>query len=386
MDHSDPDQPNSAQTSLYPVEGGGREGSHRAIEISLKPKLRPQLQVVCIGAGLLVVGLLVGRFALGGQSSKSKQTGVVARIDDQVISMQELEAVLAPQLVKLEEEKYQLMQSRLEELIAERLLMREAKRRGVTVEELLKAEVASNIPEVTDTEVASFITENKAQLRGEEAELRPKVRDYLRDQKAAQQQRTFVAGLRQNAKVELFLQEPTLIRVAVKTDGAFAKGAKDAPVTIVEFSDFHCPFCRNVVATVKELMKQYEGRVKWVYRDFPIASLHPRASKAAEAARCAGERGKFWEYHDLLFEHQAQATPEDFKRFAEQLTLDPKSFGQCLDSAKHQAAVEADIQDGARLGVTGTPTFFINGRILVGAQPLENFRRVVEAELRQKPK
>src|SRR3972149_3390035 len=114
--------------------------------------------------------------------------------------MQELEKILAPQLAKLEEEKFTLMQSRLEELIAERLVAREAERRGVTVEELLKAEVSAKVAEVTDAEVTSFITENKARLRGEEAELRPKVRDYLRDQKVAQQAKVFVARLRQGAK------------------------------------------------------------------------------------------------------------------------------------------------------------------------------------------
>ena len=346
-------------------------------------KIGSHLRTIVIGAGLLLIGLLVGRFALGGEAPGP---GVAARIDDQVISMQELEQGLASELAKLQEQRHQLMQSRLEEMIAERLLTREAKRRGMTVEDLLKAEVSSKVPQVTETEVTSFIAENKARLRGETAELRPQVRNYLRDQKVAAQQRAYVAGLRQQSKVELLLREPEPIRIAVKVEGAFAKGPKDAPVTIVEFSDFHCPFCRNVVATVKEVLKQYEGRVKWVYRDFPIASLHPQAPRAAEAARCAGEQGKFWEYHDLLFDSQTQTTTADFKGFAEQLKLDPKSFGQCLDSAKHQAAVEADIQDGARLGVTGTPTFFINGRMLVGAQPMENFKKIIEAELRQKPK
>jgi protein-disulfide isomerase len=157
-------------------------------------------------------------------------------------------------------------------------------------------------------------------------------------------------------------------------------------VTLVEFTDFHCPFCGRAVATLKDVMREYDGKIRWVFRDFPIASLHPMAAKAAEAARCAGEQGKFWEYHDLLFVGQSQATIEDFKRSAEQLKLDSKRFGQCLDSGKHQAAVEADVQEGARLGVTGTPTFFINGRILVGAQPLESFRRIVEAELRVRSK
>ena len=349
--------------------------------------VRPGLQTVAIGLGFFLLALFAGRYALGGEARAEKQgLEVAARIDGQVVTVQELEKALAPQLAKLEEQKYQLMESKLEELIAESLLAQEAKRRGVTVEALLKDEVVSQVPEVTETEVTAFITENKARLRGEAEELRPQVRDYLTDQRVAQKQRAYVAGLRQKAQVEVMLREPDPIRVSVKVEGAFVKGPKDAPVTIVEFSDFQCPFCRNVVATVKEIMRQYEGRVKWVYRDFPIASLHPQAPKAAEAARCAGEQGKFWEYHDLLFDSQAQATMVDFRRFADQLKLDPKSFGLCLDNGRHHAAVEADVQDGARLGITGTPTFFINGRVLVGAQPLENFRRIIEAELGHMPK
>src|SRR3990170_4964473 len=346
----------------------------------------PERRAVAIGL-VLLLGFLGARAAIGEErQEKTKEQSVAARVDEQVITMQDLESALAPQLAKLQEQKYQLMQSKLDELIEGRLLEQEAKRRGVTVEELLKAEVSSKVAEVTDAEVTSFITENKARLRGETAELRPKVRDYLTSQKEAQQRRVYVARLRQGAKVAIFLEEPEPIRVAVKGEGAFVKGPKDAPVTLVEFTDFHCPFCGRAVATLKDVMREYDGKIRWVFRDFPIASLHPMAAKAAEAARCAGEQGKFWEYHDLLFEGQSQATIEDFKRSAEQLKLDPKSFEQCLDSGKHQAAVEADVQEGARLGVTGTPTFFINGRILVGAQPLETFRKVIEAELRPKPK
>src|SRR3990172_8216893 len=189
----------------------------------------------------------------------------------------------------------------------------------MAVEALFKAEVSSKVPEVTDAEVTSFITENKARLRGETAELRPKVRDYLTSQKEAQQRRVYVARLRQGAKVAIFLEEPEPIRVAVKGKGAFVKGPKDAPVTLVEFTDFHCPFCGKAVATLKDVMREDDGKIRWVFRDLPIARLHPGAPKAAEAARCAGKQGKFWEYHDLLFESQSPATIEDFKRPAEQL-------------------------------------------------------------------
>jgi protein-disulfide isomerase len=212
------------------------------------------------------------------------------------------------------------------------------------------------------------------------------VRDYLRDQKAQERRRAYLAGLLQRAKVERFLEEPELTRIPVNAEGAFAQGPKDAPVTIIEFSDFQCPFCGRVVATLKEVVRLYPQQVRLAFRDFPIVSLHPKASKAAEAARCAGEKGKFWEYHDLLFEAQAQATTADFKRFAEQLKLDANSFATCLDSGRYAAAVASDVQEGTRLGITGTPTFFINGRLVVGALPLETFQGLIERELRRSSK
>ena len=346
---------------------------------------RAELRALSGGALFLCVWFFGGGSALGAQApEKKKDLRVAAKIGDQVVTLHEVEQALAVQLARLEEQKHHLMESKVEELIEGRLLGQEAKRRGVAVEALLKAEVFSKVPEVTDTEVVTFMTQNKARLKGETADLLPKVREHLMNEKAVSLQRAYVAGLRQNTRVEVFLKEPEPTRVSVKVEGAFVKGPKDAPVTIVEFSDFQCPFCRTVVATVKEVMRQFAGQVKWVYRDFPLASLHPQAHKAAEAARCAGEQGKFWEYHDLLFDSQAQWTATDFKRFADKLKLETKSFGLCLDSGKHQAAVQSDIDDGAGLGITGTPTFFVNGRVLVGAQPLENFKKIIGAELRKK--
>jgi protein-disulfide isomerase len=340
---------------------------------------------VAIGLVTVFLGLLWAPAAIGGEGQKApNEQGAAARVDGQVITVQELEKALAAQLAKLQEQKYQMMQSKLDELIDGRLIEQEAKRRGTTVEALLKSEVSSKVSKVTDLEVSAFINENRARLKSEGPEIRDKVRDYLDYQRELQQRRSFVTSLRQRANVAIFLQEPEPIRAVVSIDGAFVKGPKDAPVTIVEFSDFQCPFCRSSVATLKEVMRQYDGKVRWAFRDFPIPSLHPQAPKAAEAARCAGEQGKSWEYHDLLFDSKAQWTAADFKKFAEQLKLDFKRFGPCLDSGKYQAAVQSDVEDGVRLGINGTPTFFVNGRVLVGAVPLENFRKIVEAELRGK--
>ncbi len=344
-------------------------------------------RAIAIGAAFLLWIVLWGQAAFGGGPSvKPVDPKVVAKIDNQVITLDELETALAPQLAKLQDQKFQLLESKLEELIGERLLTLEAKRRGMTVEELLKAEVTSKVPEVSDAEVTAFMTQNRARLQGDEVELRPKVRDYLSGQKTAEKQRAFLAGLQQRTKVERFLEEPEPTRVAVSAEGAFAQGPKDAPVTIIEFSDFQCPYCSRVVGTLKEVVRLYPKQVRLAYRDFPIAALHPKAHKAAEAARCAGDQGKFWEYHDRLFESQAQATPADFKRFAEQLKLDSNRFSACLDSEKHAAAVQADVQEGTRLGITGTPTFFINGRLVVGALPLEMFQKIIESELRRSSK
>jgi protein-disulfide isomerase len=121
--------------------------------------------------------------------------------------------------------------------------------------------------------------------------------------------------------------------------------------------------------------------VRLVYRDFPIDGLHPQARRAAEAARCAHDQGKFWEYHDVLFTQAPKATPDDLGRYAAQVGLDRAAFDRCLTERAHRATVERDLDEGRRLGITGTPAFFINGRALIGAQPLEAFVRVVEEEL-----
>jgi protein-disulfide isomerase len=168
----------------------------------------------------------------------------------------------------------------------------------------------------------------------------------------------------------------------VKIDPAvgYAMGPRGAPVTIVEFSDFQCPYCKSVVATLKQILARYPDRVRLVFRDYPIPSLHPEAPPAHEAARCAGEQGQFWPYHDLLFE-RGDVKPAALKQYAADLKLDGPKFAECLDSGRARAAVAADMEEGSRLGVSGTPTFFINGVPLVGNVPLADFQRAVDREL-----
>ena len=155
-------------------------------------------------------------------------------------------------------------------------------------------------------------------------------------------------------------------------------------MTIVEFQDFHCPFCKQVQPTLGELLSRYGDRVKLVHRDFPIDQLHPQARKLHEAAHCANDQGKFWAYHDLLYA-KAPVTAEQVGVYAQEVGLDLPAFEQCVSSGKYQAAVQKDIEEGTRAGVTGTPAFFINGRLLSGAQPLDRFVQLIEAELARIP-
>jgi protein-disulfide isomerase len=161
-------------------------------------------------------------------------------------------------------------------------------------------------------------------------------------------------------------------------------GNKDADVIIVEFSDFQCPFCARALPTVNQIKETYGDDILFVYRDFPLRSIHPQAQKAAEASQCAFEQDKFWEYHDLLFEKQSSWSGVGvpiFKEYAVDLGLDTDTFNDCLDSNKYADEVEADLQEGSHFGVTGTPAFFINGQKISGAQPFTIFKQIIDVEL-----
>jgi protein-disulfide isomerase len=173
---------------------------------------------------------------------------------------------------------------------------------------------------------------------------------------------------------------PAVVDVSVDDDPA--RGPEDAAVTIIEFSDFQCPYCgRFFQQTLPQLMARYGDRVRFVYRDFPLDQIHPNARNAAIAAECADDQGKFWEYHDVLFSNQQALGVADLKRYAEQLGLDTDAFSKCLDSQQYNDEVNADLRDGIQAGVSGTPTFFINGRRVVGAQPLQTFQTLIDQAL-----
>ncbi len=175
------------------------------------------------------------------------------------------------------------------------------------------------------------------------------------------------------------LLQPAKVQVAY--DPARLRGSPQAPVMIVEFSDFQCPFCRKVQSTLKNLFEKYQGQVSLAYRDFPLRGLHSQAELAAEASRCAVEQEKFWEYHDLLFGNPDKLNRAGVAGMAQSLGLNEKQFEACLSSGKYTKQIEQDLQDGIRAGVEGTPGIFINGILLSGAQPEAAFEKIIRAEL-----
>lgn len=173
---------------------------------------------------------------------------------------------------------------------------------------------------------------------------------------------------------------PGIVQVSADDDPAI--GPEDAPVLIVEFSDFQCPYCaRFATETLGQILETYGDQVRFVYRDFPLTNIHPHARKAAEAAQCAHEQGHYWEYHDLLLQNQEALDIDSLKGYAQQLGLDTDAFDQCLDSGEYASEVQNDLAQGQDYGVTGTPSFFINGRLLRGARPFSDFQAIIEEEL-----
>lgn len=188
-------------------------------------------------------------------------------------------------------------------------------------------------------------------------------------------------GSKQTAVTPQPTGAPTKVEVRVNSDDP-VKGNPEAKVTIVEFSDFQCPYCGRVEPTLKRILETYKDQVKLVYKNYPLSS-HENAEPAALAALCAKEQGKFWEYHDLLFENQESLKAADLKKYAADLGLDTNTFNSCFDGKKYKNQVQADLSEGNRVGVRGTPAFFINGRLLSGAQPFENFKMIIDEELKK---
>ena len=325
---------------------------------------------------LLVVGLHGG--ATAAETQKPQTSPTLALIGDDPVTEAEVDALVRPQLAELRQKTFQLRSQGLDELIAQRLAEREAKRRGITLAALVKVEVDDKVV-ITDADLRALYAANKARFASQsEADAMKQIEPAVRQQKRRDRQMAFVHELRAAAGVKVLL-EPLRAELHLPA-GAPARGSEKAPVTIVEFSDFQCPYCVRAQPTLKRVRETYAEKVRFVFVDFPL-DIHPQAKKAHEAAACAHEQGKFWPMYDRLFTSEGKFQVADLKGYAGETGQDAAAFAACLDSGRYADASERGMEEGARNGVSGTPAFFINGRMVVGAQPFEAFAQVIDDEL-----
>ncbi len=289
-----------------------------------------------------------------------------------------MEQANAAAFLQVEQQRRQLLEQALERLIGDRLLELEAQARETTVDELIAQEVEAKATAPSDEEVDAFYEAQKSRIGAPKEQVAEQIRAFLLQQRKQGLMEDLLAALRPKFEAKTLL-EP--YRIAVDDRGFPSRGPEDAPVTIVEFSDFECPFCSRVVPTLDKIRENYGEKVRLVFRNFPLTAIHPHAQKAAEAALCAHEQENFWEMHDTLFREQKALATEQLKEKAARLGLDGEAFNACLDSGKYAETVASDLQAGQAAGVTGTPAIFINGRFLSGAQPYEEIAAVVDDEL-----
>jgi len=318
-------------------------------------------------------------------SSDTDDSVSVAMLEGEPITQEELDAWIKDELFRDQTEDlapaavYELRSRSLEDLLNERVVEAEAQRRGVSTEELMRLERKALGP-ISDEQVTDFYEKNKRSRGGA---TRDQVADRIRSFLDEARNGEITAALRKRAKVEVLTEPP---RVTVAAEGP-SIGPADAPVTIVEFSDFQCPYCARAGAVVKQIHERYPTQVRIVYRHLPLDRIHPFARGAAEAAACADAQGRFWDFHDKIFANQRALAAADLQGYAKELGLDSAAFDQCVSERKFQAKVEADLAaaeeaaKGSGKRGLGTPAFFVNGILLSGAKPADEFYRVIDAEL-----
>jgi protein-disulfide isomerase len=325
---------------------------------------------------VLLLGFLLGSWshrASMPETAASSET-IVATVGIRPITLAALERTLPLPLYMAAQQRQQLLLQGLQRLIDQELLATEASKRSISVSQLLDdASQSESIAKLANLPgPVRRLSTNKTRDGQREALPDPEQRVRIRQ--------ALLVALRRQSEIHITLPalEPPVLPVSADDDPRL--GPDNAPVTIIEFSDFQCPFCQRSVGVLQEIRRIYGDKIRVVYRDFP-GQNHPHAWPAAEAAQCAHEQGKFWEYHDLLFARQSPEKTWNFLALAVELHLQADAFNGCLNSGRFRAEIYKDFQDGLNLGIASTPTFFINGRPLVGAQPTAAFEALIDKAL-----
>lgn len=327
----------------------------------------------------LLLFSMMAAFVMSCGMKKSGDKELLAVVDGEKITLGDLKAKnenMGEQLFRLEENVYKVKEYYLNEVIESKLIDIEAKKRNIKPEDLINQEVTSKIKPVSDEEAIAFakgkIPDNKV------GEYKDRIKMYLAKQQEAEVKKAFADSLRGKYKVDIKIKKPKKAKMEIKLSGDEpSKGGDRAKITIVEFSEFQCPFCKRASTHGAAIIKEYGDKVKYVFKHFPL-SFHEKAHRASEASLCMHEQGKFFEYHDKLFENNQALEDADLKKYATEVGGDSAKFEECLKSGRNKAKVDKDLADGQKYGVSGAPTFFINGEPVVGAVPYEELKKAID--------
>lgn len=313
---------------------------------------------------------------------------VVAEVAGKAITLKDVDAKWeefdAAERARIVQAMYQNRRNMLEQLVGDRLIENAAKAAGQAPAAFIAADSVKRLPAIAEADILQFYEQNKDRAQGRTLEqLRGEIKPYLDARREQQARAMLVEDLKaKNAGAVKVMLEAPRYTIAVAAEDP-VRGNAAAPITIVEFSDYQCPFCARVNPTLAKVRETYGDKVKIVFKDYPLPN-HPQAPKAAEAARCAGDQKKYWEMHDAMFANQRALEVPALKQTARAIGVEGAAFDQCLDSGKYAATVLKGSEQGNQMGVNSTPTLYVNGRALIGAMPFENFKAIIDEELAKK--
>lgn len=332
---------------------------------------------------LIVAALIFSLASCSGKPSTLTVVGsdpakTVATVNGKPITEGEVLTAVASDMKKLQGEIYKIERAGLDQLIDKKLIEEAAAKEGKNADSYLDNYVKENVKEPTEEEVKKYYEFRKKQM-GDKSfdEVKKNIEDFLVANQKNALQRQLLGKLRKDANVKIELEPP---RVEIEVGNSPTMGKKGAPVTVVEFSDYQCPFCSRARPTINQIVEAYPNEVLYVFKDFPL-SFHKDAQKAHEAAHCAGDQGKYWEMNKEIFANQKALSISDLKGYAKKIGLNMSKFDKCLNENKYEKSVQASIQEGAQAGVSGTPAFFVNGVLISGARPFADFKQAIDSEL-----
>ncbi len=311
----------------------------------------------------------------------STEAGIAGKVGEIKITNEELIDGVEADLFEAETKVFEIKFNRLKTLIIQKLIDKDPRKKGISNDEFLEKYISSKVV-VSDKQVNDFIKEQNIPEEHINPQVKEKIKNYLGMEKKKQAIESWLADQTKKTPVEVYIPKPRRPTFPVEVGDAPSFGNKDAKVTIVEYSDFQCPYCAKGADILKQIKKKYGSKVKVAFKNFPLP-FHNHAEKAAVAGLCANEQSSeaFWKLHDEMFANQESLDPEGLKKAAAKLGLKVDKFTKCLDENTYLAKVKADMEEGKAVKVKSTPTFFVNGQLINGAQPIEVFSELIDEEL-----